>query len=60
LKIGDKVLLYDETVRKGRSRKLCSLWVGPYEIIRLDKVNVIIKKGRKSQKIHINRLKPFY
>jgi hypothetical protein len=58
--IGDRVLLYDETVRRGRSRKLCSQWLGPYEITSLDKVNAIIKMGRRRQKVHVNRLKPFY
>jgi hypothetical protein len=58
--IGDRVLLYDETVRRGRSRKLCSQWLGPYEITSLDKVNAIIKMGRRCQKVHVNRLKPFY
>jgi hypothetical protein len=60
LYIGDQVLLYDETVRRGRSRKLSSQWVGPYEVVAVDKVNATIKKGRKLQKVHINRLKPFY
>jgi transposase InsO family protein len=56
---GEKVLLYDETVRRGRSRKLCSQWLGPYEIVSIDKVNATIKKGRHSQKVHVNRLKHF-
>jgi hypothetical protein len=58
--VGDKVLLYDETVRRGRSKKLCSQWLGTYEIINLDKVNATIKRGRNSQKVHLNRLKPLY
>jgi hypothetical protein len=58
--VGDKVLLYDETVRRGRSKKLSSQWLGPYEITALDRVNATIKKGRRTQKVHINRLKPFY
>jgi hypothetical protein len=58
--IGDKVLLYDETVRRGRSRKLSAQWIGPYEVIGVDRVNATIKKGRRAQKVHINRLKPFY
>jgi len=57
LHVGDKVLLYDETVRRGRSRKLSAQWIGPYEVIEVDRVNATIKKG---QKVHINRLKPFY
>jgi hypothetical protein len=60
LRAGDKVLLYDETVRRGRSKKLSSQWIGPYEILKVEKVNVTIKKGRKVQKVHANRLKPFY
>jgi len=32
-KVGNKVLLYDETVRRGRSKKLESQWIGPYTII---------------------------
>jgi len=30
-KVGDKVLLHDETVRRGRSKKnLETQWIGPY------------------------------
>lgn len=32
-KVGDKVFVHDETLRKGRSKKLESLWIGPYEIV---------------------------
>jgi transposase InsO family protein len=60
MRVGDKVLLYDETVRRGRSRKLSSQWLGPYKIISMDGVNATIKKGRHSQKVHLNWLKPFY
>ena len=59
-KIGDKVLLYDESVRRGRSKKLESPWVGPYTIIELHNVNAKIKKGRSCQTVHLNRLKYFY
>jgi hypothetical protein len=58
--VGDKVLLYDETVRRGRSKKLSSQWIGPYEVVTVDKVNATIKRGRRIQKVHVNRLKPFY
>jgi hypothetical protein len=58
--VGDKVLLYDETVRRGRSKKLSSQWIGPYEVVALDKVNVTIKRGKGMQTVHINRVKPFY
>ena len=59
-KTGDKVLLFDETVRRGRSRKLSAPWIGPYTITALDKVNATIARGRKLVKVHINRLKPFH
>jgi hypothetical protein len=60
LQVGNKVLLFDETVRRGRSRKLSAQWLGPYTITELDKVNATITRGRKSVKVHFNRLKPFY
>jgi len=60
LQVGDKVLLFDETVRRGRSRKLSAQWIGPYTITEIDKVNATISRGRKVTKVHVNRLKPFY
>jgi hypothetical protein len=43
--VGDKVLLYDKRVRRGRSRKLSAQWVGVYAVLAVDGVNVTIKKG---------------
>lgn len=58
---GDKVLLYDETVRRGRSRKLCSKYIGPYVVKGVEGVNVILlRKGKKDIKVHTNRLKPYF
>ena len=54
------MLLFDETVRRGRSRKLSAQWIGPCIVTEVDKVNVTIAKGRKLVKVHINRLRPFY
>jgi hypothetical protein len=59
LHVGDKVLLYDETVRRGRSKKLSSQWIGPYETVTVDRVNATIKRGKRLQKVHINRVNPF-
>jgi len=59
-KIGEKVLVYDETLRRGRSKKLEALWTGPYTIIEKNsEVNYTVKKGRKTSRMHVNRLKPF-
>ena len=60
LQVGDKVLLFDETVWRSRSRKLSSQWIGPYEVVEVNKVNATIRNGRKLIKVHVNRLKPFY
>lgn len=57
---GDKVLLYDESVRRGRSRKLSAQWVGPYVVISVNGVNVTIKSKSKVMKVHANRLKLFF
>lgn len=60
-KIDDKVLLHDETVRRGRSKKLSGTWLGPYDVLLVEGVNVTIKrKGNKSMKVHANRLKLFF
>ena len=58
--VGDKVLLFDESVRRGRSKKLSAQWVGPYVVLAADGVNATIKKGRNMVKVHVNRLKPFF
>jgi len=48
-KIGDKVLLHDETVRRRRSKKLESQLIGPYTITeKISDVNYAIKGGRKT------------
>jgi len=60
LKVGDRVLLFDENVRRGRSKKLGAKWIGPYVVLAVEGVNATIKRGRDTVKVHINRLKPFY
>lgn len=60
IKIGDKVLLHQPLVRRGRSKKLIKPWVGPYTVIGVNNdVNITIKRGKHIQKVHINRIKPF-
>jgi len=60
IQVGQKVLIFDETVRRGRSKKLSPQYIGPYEVLAVEGVNVIIKKGRSTQKVHVNRIRPFY
>ena len=60
LEVGQQVLLYDETVRRGRSKKLSPQYIGPYEVLSVNGVNATIKKGRGTQRVHVNRLKPFF
>lgn len=58
--IGDKVLLHDETVRRGRSKKLDAVWIRPYEILMKNSdVNYTIKKGRTVLSTHANQLNLF-
>jgi hypothetical protein len=59
-KVGDKVLLFDENVQRGRSKKLGAKWIEPYVVLAVEGVNTTIKQGREAVKVHINRLKPFY
>jgi len=59
-KIGEKVLLKDETLRRGRSKKLEAPWTGPYRITeKVSDVNYKIQIKRKTICVHANRLKPF-
>jgi len=59
-KVGDKVLVYDETLRRGRSKKLDALWTGPYVVLEKNSdVNYTIKRGRKAVRMHANKLKTF-
>jgi hypothetical protein len=60
IQIGQEVLLFVETVRRGRSKKLSPQYVGPYEVLAVEGVNVTIRKGRTTQKVHVNRIRPFY
>jgi hypothetical protein len=59
--LGGSVLLHDEKVRRGRLAKLSPPWIGPYEIIDIDDVNVTLRLPRnKTLKVHANRLKQFF
>ena len=59
--MGDKVLLPDERVRRCRSAKLSPPWIGPYQIVDIDDVNVTLKLPRnRTLKVHADRLKPFF
>ena len=59
-KIGDKILLFDETLRRGRSKKLDAQWTGPYTVTeRHSHVNYTVKRGRRTVRVHVNRIKPF-
>ena len=40
--IGEKVLVKDESVRRGRSKKLEAPYIGPYEIVRIEGPNLIL------------------
>jgi len=59
-KIGDKVLLQDETLQRGRSNKLEAPWTGLYRVTeKLSDVNYKIQIKRKTICVYVNRLKPF-
>ena len=60
LQVGYKVLLFDETVRQGRSRKLSAQWIGLYTITEIDTVNATVTRGRKVTTVHVSRLKSLY
>jgi hypothetical protein len=59
--VGDKLLLHDEKVRRGRKAKLSPPFIGPYEITDIDDINISLKLPKnRTLKVHANRLKPFF
>jgi len=59
-KIGQQILVKHESVRRGRSKKLEAPYVGPYEIVKIEGPNLLLRmKHSKTMKIHANRAKPF-
>ena len=59
--VGDKVLLHAKKIRRGRSAKLSPPFIGPYETIDVDDVNITLKLPKnRTLKVHANRLKPFF
>jgi hypothetical protein len=45
---------------EGQVKEMCPQYIGPYEVLEVDGVNVVIKRGRSAQKVHVNRKRPFY
>ena len=59
--IGEKVLLHDEKLRRGRSAYMTQPYIGSYEIIAVDDVNVTLKLPKcETLKVTASRLKPFF
>lgn len=55
-KSGDKVLIFNES----RNAKMDPLYTGPYEVVRDENPNVILKINNKDIKVHKNRIKLYY
>jgi hypothetical protein len=60
IQVGQRVLLFDETVRRYWSKKLSPNYIGPYEVLEVEGINVIIKRGRAAKIVQVNRLRTFY
>jgi hypothetical protein len=59
--VGGTVLVRDESVRRGRSKKLEAAYIGQYEILRMEGPNLLLRiKRSKELKIHANRAKLFF
>jgi hypothetical protein len=59
IRVGKKILIFDETVRRGRSKKLSPQYVGPYEVLAVEGVNVIIKGEFHTQNTR-QQIRPFH
>ena len=60
IQMGQKVLHFDETVHRGRSKNLSPPYFGPHEVLAVEGINVTIRKGRTTQQVHVNGIRPFY
>jgi hypothetical protein len=59
--VGNRVLLHDEKIRRSRSAKLSPPFIGPYENMDVDDVNITLKLPKnRTLKVRANRLKPFF
>jgi hypothetical protein len=56
LDAGQQVLLYDETVRRSRSKKLSPQYIGPYEALFVNGINTMIKKGQYTLQVNVNMI----
>ena len=55
---GDKVYLYDSSIKADHKNKLSKRWLGPYTVIRRkSKVNYEIQLNNDIQQVHVNRLR---
>jgi hypothetical protein len=62
-KIGDKVLLFDKTTKKGQCQALTIKFKGPYEIIQICpgyayKLQHYETRAEIKRPIHVNRIRP--
>jgi hypothetical protein len=54
-------LVKDESVRRCRSKTLEAAFVGPYQIVRIEGSNLVLRTKRSGEiKIHANLVKPFF
>ena len=61
-RVGEEVLIFNTTDKKGETRKFTSFYRGPYIIVEnINDLNfkVEVKKTRKAIKFHYDRLKKF-
>ena len=61
-KVGEEVLVFNPTVKKGETRKFTSLYRGPYIIVEfINDLNLKVEdeKTRKALKVHYDRLKKY-
>lgn len=59
-KVEDKVLIYDDMLRRGCSKKLEALWAGPYKIIEKLQSKLHHKAGEKNGTHAHEQAKAFY
>lgn len=66
--VGMKVLLSNESVKLGTSKKLTPPWIGPFKIskvngngtVALQALGKLTRRNKQEQVVHANRVKPYF
>jgi len=57
IQVGDKVMLKVQAVKRGTAKKLANRFSGPYVVVKVQRPDYVIRRGRKRKFVHGSNLK---